>query len=140
MKNCYKIEKEKLIVNTHVGNIVFKNLGKFNFKNGLQGKYTEDLKSKGVYCFVENDTILYVGKTDISLKSRLNGYVKPGIHQATNKRIKDKLSNKKINLYFLPEKDINQYADIQNNDEISINRCIEIIVTGYCWNKNLLNK
>lgn len=54
------------------------------------------LKGSALYAFVCQESVIYIGKTSVSLKQRFVGYCKPGAEQSTNKKchkaIRTKLS------------------------------------------------
>ena len=60
--------------------------------------------SPALYAFVENEKVLYVGKTSQTLKKRLYSYGRPGLSQKTNMRINANLKialseGRKIDMY-----------------------------------------
>lgn len=58
----------------------------------------------GCYAFVVGDNARYVGVTNRSLSSRMNGYKNPGPTQQTNLRINPKIrSARTVRIFFLPE-------------------------------------
>ena len=135
----YTFEANKLNIQTHVGNFAFNWITQFTFDN--PDKLKSFIKNnpnlfgtEGVYCFVVDNTIRYIGKIEgrtvnQNLKKRLNGYLKPGKSQHTNKRIRTLLKDANIDLYFLEK----------HNDLNLTLKDIENILIGYCWSKNLLN-
>lgn len=159
----YKIEKDTITIDTHMGVFVLKRIGKINFsKNNAKNSLTDDeykklQKSKrGVYCFVYKNNIIYIGKSDKDLENRINQYLKNYNTQKTNIRVKEALSEKKAGLYFISEKEIKEVKKFKRNynawyemqiklnecenkrKTLTINRFTEIILTGYCWNKKFL--
>lgn len=156
MEKTIKFKGNKLIISTHIKDFEFSWCGQFKHSNNIlylndDNLINRDLRDQeGVYCFVQNieneNIIIYVGKTDKDLLSRINQYITPRVSQKTNQRINSELKrllkekNSKINIYFL---NCNEEIKCVTKDEKghpSTARIIEMIVTGYCWNKNLLNK
>lgn len=161
LNKSYIIEENTITIYTHMEKFKLKKIGKIDFsKNNVNDLLSDnnELKEykKGVYCFVYRNNIIYIGKSDKSLKNRINQYLKNYDTQETNKRVKEALSEKKINLYFISENEIANIKNFKTNYEtwhdmqiklneyknkretLTINRFTEIILTGYCWNKKFL--
>ncbi len=59
-------------------------------KSGLDLRLNKFNKEKHIlYAFISNENIYYLGKTDRSLESRMNGYKNAGGTQLTNIRVRD---------------------------------------------------
>ena len=155
----YTIKNDNITVNTHMGKFILNNLTKINFsKDNIDdlennSKFKNKKDKKGVYCFTYKEIILYIGKTDKNLHTRMKQYLKGNKSQKTNYRIKNALLNKTVNLYFISEDDIKNVKDFEKNYEhwkkiqeeldnkkTTINRFAEIIITGYCFNKDFLGR
>lgn len=96
----------------HVGDF-FLEEGKLKFLLNDYGNAT------GSYAFVAGQTVKYVGVTKNTLYARMNGYKNPGPSQETNKRIKPKIVEaRKVEVYFLPESEIDQFVTIIRRNEI----------------------
>jgi hypothetical protein len=87
----------------------FEKAGSFSLKDavlslGLDSSYAE--QEELLYCFVENDLPVYVGKTVKPLKERMRQYRRGDRSQKTNHRINKKIvealqHDKKIEIYVL---------------------------------------
>ena len=75
--------------------IGFVSIGYWQNNNGSPKLVQIDLHdaSPALYAFVENEQVLYVGKTSQTLKKRLYFYGRPGSTQKTNIRINNNLKN-----------------------------------------------
>ena len=70
---------------------------------------------KVLYAFISENTVLYIGKTVLSLKKRMYGYQKPGKSQSTNikgnKLIKEVLvSGSIVEIHALPDNGLLYYG------------------------------
>jgi hypothetical protein len=73
----------------------------------------------GIYVFVVDQAVKYVGITKNTLYARMNGYKNPGPLQETNKRINPKICEAgKVQVYFLPESEVTKFVTIIQRDEI----------------------
>lgn len=140
-KKQYKFnkDKKKLIINTHVGKFNLEFITNFELTSDYC-KLKQDMndnpvfKEEGIYCFVTDSTIRYIGKikgknSTQNLEKRMYGYFKPNHeHQSTNSNINKILKNSQISLYFLRKTDTKlKLKDIEN------------ILIGYCWSEEILN-
>lgn len=110
------MELEKLI------QIGFSEIGQWNHKNGNLILLNSDNINyqNALYAFVCENKILYVGKTTNTLKTRFNGYLKPGPSQNTNKGINECLLEKLRNgdtilIYAFEDKGFLKYGDFEIN-------------------------
>jgi len=76
--------------------------------------------SNVLYAFVNDDIVLYIGKTTQTLSKRMQGYQYPGPTQTTNIRnnanIKDLLTRtNSLDIYALPDTGLLHYGDFQIN-------------------------
>jgi excinuclease UvrABC nuclease subunit len=84
-----------------------KPVGQFSMAGGeLDLELGEAHEKKGVYLFVVDGQVKYVGETKKGLKKRLYGYTNPGPSQLTNIRVNSELKNvlsggKKAEIWFL---------------------------------------
>jgi hypothetical protein len=96
----------------------FRHVGDFSLREQeVQFSLTECKHEKGVYAFLDNQKIVYVGVTKNTLYARMNGYKNPGPSQKTNKRIKPRIvQTGKVQIYFLPEDEIVEFTmEIRRN-------------------------
>ena len=90
----------------------FKRVGQFyTTNNNLGYKLYSSEYATGVYIFLVDGKVKYVGETKRNLKTRMNGYKNPGPTQMTNQRIKDKLveeikRGKTVEIWFIPDSHI----------------------------------
>ena len=91
-------------------NIGFRKVGAWSqTASGIQCTLNECAEARNIlYCFVCEQTVLYVGKTVQSLKKRMYGYQNPGASQSTNvkgnKNISILLSEgKPVDIFALPD-------------------------------------
>ncbi|WP_430227019.1 GIY-YIG nuclease family protein [Paraburkholderia tropica] len=73
-----------------------------------------------LYAFVVGDEVKYVGKTTMTLRSRMNGYQWPGADQSTNIKcnnyIREALgNNQEVLLYVLPDGGLMHYGQFHIN-------------------------
>lgn len=98
----------------------FRHVGDF-FVEGSELRFflNDYMNDKGIYVFVVDQTVKYVGVTKNTLYARMNGYKNPGSSQETNKRIKPKIVEaSKVQIYFLPESKIADFVTIIRRNEI----------------------
>src|SRR4029079_17199026 len=91
----------------------------------LDGKLTAQVSAHAtsrniLYSFVSDDAVLYIGKSILPLKTRLQGYRTPGPTQSTNirsnKRIRDLLERDKVvEIYALPDNGLLHYGGFHVN-------------------------
>lgn len=154
-KYIFLDDREKLKIETHIGVFTLCKTGEtiqfpeeFGEKTYLPKEFT---RKRGIYCLVERENILYVGKSDEPLRNRIATYLNPGKKQETNKRIKKNLLSRSIDIFFMSENDLKKMKDLLKicskmnenkglKKEITINRCAEMVITGYCFGETFLNK
>ena len=102
--------------------IGFEKYGDWYLESGrLECKVAKDAYAKNVlYAFVSEGEVLYIGKTNQSLKKRLYGYMNPGSSQPTNKRgntaLKERLMNgESIEVYAFPDNGLLCYGEFHIN-------------------------
>jgi hypothetical protein len=85
----------------------------------VQFHLSSNLKSSNIlYCFIANDTVMYIGKTTMSLERRMYGYKNPGPSQKTNIRVGQKIKeyvsdNHSIDIYVLVDHGLLKYGDFK---------------------------
>jgi len=102
--------------------IGFKEYGEWQLNSGqLKCELQEDAAAKNVlYAFVSGADVLYIGKTNQSLKRRLYGYQNPGESQRTNirgnARLKQVLTDGlTIKIYAFPDNGLLHYGGFHVN-------------------------
>jgi hypothetical protein len=100
----------------------FTKVGFWKLENGsIQYYLTSNPKTTNVlYSFVHNETIMYIGKTTMSLERRMYGYKNPGQSQRTNIRVEQKIkeylkNNHSIDIYILIDNGLLKYGDFKIN-------------------------
>jgi excinuclease UvrABC nuclease subunit len=88
-----KTDRQKLV------KLGFELAGHWEFVGGLRCKLHRHAEARGVlYAFICSQSVMYIGKTRISLRQRMNGYEHPSESQRTNVRnnsyIHEKLEGK----------------------------------------------
>lgn len=92
----------------------FEKVGDFFIMNDeLNFRLIDFQKDVGVYLFLIDEKIKYVGVTQGELQRRIYGYKNPGPSQRTNQRIKKKLLDqlqgmKTCTIWFMPENKIQE--------------------------------
>lgn len=92
-----------------------------------------------LYCFVCDQTVLYVGKTVQTLKKRMYGYQNPGPTQSTNikgnKNIHDLLADgKQVDIFALPDNGLLHFGVFHINLAAGLEDSI-VKTLNPIWNK-----
>ena len=94
------------MVSEKLGQLGFKQVGIFSLGDkGLDFQLFNSQDDEGVYIFLIDGEIRYIGKIEMALKQRMHGYKNPGVTQRTNQRINPKLldvlkKGKKAEIWF----------------------------------------
>ena len=112
--------------------IGFIKVGEWSLDNGFHHTITTRLNQRNLlYSFTCDSSLLYIGKTTDTLKSRMNGYKNAGASQKTNIRVKGKiieiLQNKNKTIEII-NNTINNVNNMKNkNKAIFENNLLEIL-------------
>lgn len=97
--------------------IGFVHIGEWKLENDNLYINTEDKLNaqNALYCYVINGVVMYVGKTNNTLRKRLSGYARPGKSQYTNIRLNEYikealLADDIVDLYILTDPDLLRYG------------------------------
>ncbi len=90
-----------------IRNLNFTIAGQFDLSDSRLSFSLNKKYGSGVYVFVVNGTVSYVGVTDMNLHQRMNGYKNPGPSQITNQRLNPMLvgavkEHGSVPIWFLP--------------------------------------
>lgn len=121
--------------------IGFRNVGKWiQNQSGIEYVLNDCGEDSNIlYCFVSENTVLYVGKTVQPLKKRMYGYQKPGPTQSTNikgnKNVNNLLSEgKQVEIYALPDNGLLHFGDFHINLAAGLEDSI-VKTLNPLWNK-----
>jgi hypothetical protein len=121
--------------------IGFRSVGKWiRSLSGIECLLHECVDARNIlYCFVCQDSVLYVGKTVQPLKKRMYGYQNPGPTQSTNirvnKEIRDLLTkNNQVDVYALPDNGLLHFGVFHINLAAGLEDCI-VKTLNPSWNK-----
>ena len=103
-------------------NIGFINVGHWLLNNDKirHNLVSHNTERNVLYCFVSNGKVMYIGKTTMTLKKRMDGYQNPSLTQSTNIRInsliKSFITNKKpIDIFILVDNGLLKYGNFKLN-------------------------